>query len=395
MLEANAATDFVSEVLAGRAPVDFGPPGPDRDRRLELLGFHRLLGLWYSEVRRSASDEPGAKLEREVDDAVRDQYLRTGLHSTLVVESSRRAREALSRVGIPSIVFKGAALVQNGTYPEPAGRSLEDVDLLVPGRSADAAVRTLEASGFEPWVAWDERRIAWLPAFAFTDTRAPAGMGVTLDLHWRTPYTSFRSGSDGGPGMLWEGADLEAGLPAEEPHFVLLVEHFLKHLRVVAHVRAVGDLVRSLDRLSRPDLLASLAERRGSLRGLRMMLAFLRDGMAVSVPNEILAGVGVPETMPRAVSKVLNRSRVFGTAPPVVGGRFRGLRLHWAVVGSRWASLRDVYDVVLPPGSWLDHRYPEVSTGWGRRRVHHMKTVAAWLLGRGVSPLSPNQEFEA
>jgi hypothetical protein len=71
------------------------------------------------------------------------------------------------------------------------------------------------------------------------------------------------------------------------------------------------------------------------------------------------------------------------------------LWFQWALSGSPSLILRDAYDVVLPPESWLNHRYPEVSTGWSRRRLHHMKTVAAWLMGRGVSPLSPNQEFEA
>jgi hypothetical protein len=245
MLEADHAIDFVADVLAGRARCELGPAGPDRDRTLELLHYHRLTGLWYAEARDAASDELGSELEPESKDRIRDQYLRTGLHSTLVVESAQRARAALSDEGIPSIVFKGVALLQNGTYSEPAARSLDDSDLLVPEASAGAAVRALEAAGFEPWVEWDENRVGWLPAFTFSDGQAPDGMSISFDLHWRTPYTSFRSGSEEGPGALWEGADLEAGLPAEESHFLLLGEHFLKHLRVVAHVRALGDLVRS------------------------------------------------------------------------------------------------------------------------------------------------------
>ncbi len=393
------AIDFVTEVLAGRAPFELGPAGPDRDRTLELLAFHRLIGLWYAEARGSASDEagssePGGEVDSECRARLKDQYLRTGLHSTLVLESAQRAGAALSREGIRSIVFKGAALLQNGTYGQPAARSLDDTDLLIPEAAAGAAVRALQAVGFEPWVEWDENRIGWLPAFTFSDGQAPNGMSISLDLHWRTPYTSFRSGSDEEPGTLWEGADLEAGLPAEEPHFLLLVEHFLKHLRVVAHVRALGDLVRSLDRISKPELLAGLADRRGSLRGLRVMLAFLRDGLRVRVPGEVLSAAGVPGKMPRAASKLLDRSRLFGTEPPVSGGRIHGLWLQWAFAGSPSVMVRDAYDVVLPPASWLRHRYPEVSTAWSRRRLHHIKTVATWLMGRGVSPLSPNQEFE-
>jgi len=154
-------------------------------------------------------------------------------------------------------------------------------------------------------------------------------------------------------------------------------------------------MVRSLDRIAKPEFLASLARRRGSLRGLRVMLAFLRDSLDVRVPDEILSAVGVPEEMPSAASRFLDPSRLFGTTPPVAGGRAQGLWFQWALSGSPSVILRDACDVVLPPKSWLDHRYPDVATGWNRRRLHHMKTVAAWLMGRGVSPLSPNQEFEA
>ena len=128
---------------------------------------------------------------------------------------------------------------------------------------------------------------------------------------------------------------------------------------------------------------------------VRVVLTFLRDGLGVLIPEEILSAVDVPAGIPRAASRVLDRSRLFGTTPSVSGGRIQGLWFQWAVAGSPSVILRDAYDVVLPPGSWLDHRYPDVSGGWGRRRLHHMKTVAEWLMGRGVSPLSPNQEFEA
>ena len=394
MRRVDPAIDFVAEVLAGRAPLDFGPVGPDRDRTFELLQLHALIGLWYSDAKASGCDDPGAGLGPEESGWLRDQYLRAGLHSTLVLESAERARVALSGAGIPSIAFKGVALLQNGAYSEPAARGLGDSDLLIPEESAGRAVQALEAAGFEPWVDWDPNRVGWLPAFAFADVQAPDGMPVSLDLHWRTPYASFRSGTGEKSRMLWEGADLETGLPAEEPHFLLLVEHFLKHLRVVAHVRGLGDLVRSLGRIADPDRLAGLANRRGRTRGLRVILAFLRDGLGVQVPADLASAVGVPAELPTGAARILDRTRLFGTEPPVSGGRWEGLRLQWALVGSPSAIVRDAFDVMLPPRSWLDLRYPEVATGWSRRRFHHMKAVSAWLMGRGTSPLSPNQEFE-
>lgn len=371
------------------------PAGSDRDRVFELLRHHRLTGLWYSEARERSGREPAGELEEGLRVELRDRYLRTALHSVLVVEAAQRARRVLADVGVPSIVFKGAALLQNGAYGDPGARSVDDADVLVPAGAAGAAVRALESSGFEPWVEWDERRVGWLPAFSFADPSAPAGMEVTLDLHWRTPYTSFRSGADDRPGALWDGADFEAGLPAGEPHFLVLAEHFLKHLRVVTHLRGIGDLVRALDRIERPDVLTSLAAQRGSVRGLRAMLAFLRDALGVSVPVDLLSCVEVPARTRPARSSLLAPGRLIGAhdAPPV--GRIRGLMLQWSLTGSPMGLLRDVQDVVVPPAEWLARRYPEVSGRWGARRLSHMRSVGAWLLGRGVSPLSPNQEFEA
>ena len=146
--------------------------------------------------------------------------------------------------------------MQNGTYPIPRARSLNDADLLIPQSSAATAAKVLESVGFEPWSAWDENRVGWLPACTFSDSDAPEGLSISLDLHWRTPYTSFRSDPSEGPSVLWDGADLEAGLPSEEPHLLLLAEHFLKHLRVVAHVRALGDLAVVRTLASPPELLA-------------------------------------------------------------------------------------------------------------------------------------------
>ena len=100
--------------------------------------------------------------------------------------------------------------MQNGTYPIPGARSLDDADLLIPQSSAAAAAKVLESVGFEPWSAWDENRVGWLPACTLSDSDAPEGLSISLDLHWRTPYTSFRSDPSEGPGVLWDGADLEA-----------------------------------------------------------------------------------------------------------------------------------------------------------------------------------------
>jgi hypothetical protein len=318
----------------------------------------------------------------------------TALHSALVLESAKRARQALSGAGIPTLTFKGAALLQDGTYPDTGARSVEDSDLLVYRHAVGDGVRALQEAGFEPWVEWDEGRVEWLPAFTFTDRNVPGVMDVSLDLHWCTPYSSFRSSADKIGEDLWSGADLDEGLPAAEPHFLILVEHFLKHLRVEAHLRGVGDLVRTLHGVSRPDVLVELAERRGSVRGLRMMLAFLRDMLGVLVPQELLSSARVSAEPAFGRSSPMSPRRLVAVPGPERMGRVQGLMLQWSLTASPVSAIREAWDVIVPPRRWLDGRYAEVSSRWGARRRRHLREVGAWLLGRGVSPLSPNQEFE-
>jgi len=183
-------------------------------------------------------------------------------------------------------------------------------------------------------------------------------------------------------------------MPAVEPHFLILIEHFLKHLRVVTHLRGIGDLVRILPRVSRPDAVVNLARRRGSVRGLRMMLGFLRDSLGVDVSGDLLEVAEVPASGGRTHSGFLSPAQLMDVPGPKRMGRVKGLLLQWPLTTSPASAIRDVYDVIIPPRGWLDERYADVSGHWGARRRRHLRAVAAWLLGRGVSPLSPNQEFE-
>jgi len=75
-------------------------------------------------------------------------------------------------------------------------------------------------------------------------------------------------------------------------------------------------------------------------------------------------------------------------------GRIVGLLTESLAFGSFRILLREMLDVVNPPAAWLEHRYGSSVAGGPWRRTAHWKAVGLWLIGRGVSPLSPNQEFE-
>ncbi len=124
MHDRDPAVAFLTAVLAGRVPVELPREGPDWDRTVELLHLHNLVGLWCSEARTLGGDDGPPYREDPRWQALEAEYLGTALHSALVVESARRARRTLTEAGIPSLTFKGAALLQDGTYPESGVREL-------------------------------------------------------------------------------------------------------------------------------------------------------------------------------------------------------------------------------------------------------------------------------
>jgi Uncharacterised nucleotidyltransferase len=391
--------DFVWEVLAGRSLPVLPRDSEARTAILHLLRLHRLLGLWYVESGWAEADT--ADTPRDLSEELRTLQIQRALHTELTLEAADRAREVLDNAGVPSMLFKGAALIRGGVYPGPGARAIGDADVLIPEQDVVGAVRTLEAAGFRPWVPWEDARVGWLAAFTFTDARAPTEFEITLDLHWRIPYRSYRSGEGafGGreheSGGMWVCADLKRGLPAFEPHFLLLAEHFVRHLRVTPHLVGIGDLVRmSTGDLDAKRLLQLARARPGSLRILRTLLGFIRGELGVHLPGPLVDAISVPERVDGLRGRALDRRRLLDPPGARKEGRIAGLVTQSLAFGSPRTFFGELVDVVHPPEAWLKHRYGSLGAGRLRRRVAHWRAVAGWLAGRGVSPLSPNQEFE-
>jgi hypothetical protein len=383
----DTAVGFLSDVVSARPPGEMPESPEERRSIIDLLHLHRLTGLAVAEARERGDKtswmEPGRGLQ--------ERYLRTALHTTLVLESARRASGLLAEAGIPSLYLKGVALLESGAYSDPGARDLEDADLLVARGQADRAVRVLSSAGYVPWMEWDERRCESLPAFSFTDSKAPPGIDVTLDLHWQVPYASLRTGAECAAGAIWADADVELHMPAVETHFLLIAEHFLKHLRVVTHARGLADLVRLLPRLGDPHPMVALARRRRTLTGLRLLLGFLRDSLGVRVPDPLAREAEIDARAPRRAARLLDANRLLGSKLPVAEGPVSGLLAHWSLAGPPWRIVQDAWQVLAPPAGWLESRYPE--TNRNRRRAKYLGEVGRWLRGQGPSPLSPNQEF--
>lgn len=381
---------LVVDLVAGRTPAT---RDVDWQRATDLLAAVGLDALAVA-VHRSTPYLP-----RTVAEAMEPSYLTTALHTRLTLEAARRAREALEGAGVPSLLYKGAALVEAGVYADPGARAMDDADLLVPPHRAEEAVRALRAAGFEPWTGWSPETVEWLDSATFADGRTPSGPEVAVDLHWRLGYGGLRYGGRGGEDTsgLWQDADGARGLPAPGAHLVVIVEHLLKHLHVRFHLPGLADVVRLSRDIDDWSPVRRRLEERPAGRSVARILDAARRGFDAAVPDGCTAGAGsgpgawasrrllAPETL---VARAAGRS-----------GRLRGLLYRWLLSGSPAAALEEIRATLVPGGSWLRARYAATSGAGGdeptrRLLFRYWGEVVRWLAGRGVSPVSPNQELE-
>lgn len=366
---------LLAQVLAGSPP-----PVEAVDRS----GLSRLLSSGLAPLAVSLWRE-GVGLAALPQELVAD-YHRAALHTTLVLETRARARRVLTEHGVESLDFKGVALHRAGVYRDPGARPVEDADLLVPPEQAPRAVQALAAAGFRPWTPWTPERMEWLSSITLSDGNTPGDVEGVLDLHWATPYTRLRLAPPWGRDPLWE--DARDGLPTPEAHLALVAEHFLKHLRVVRHLRGLGDVVRLLERVQDPERLQGQATARGSLPGLRRLLTALESELAIPVPSEVRSTLGLPSGPDPRTRALLGGGRLLDAAPQEAS-RPGGILSEWTLLPSRRRALAELFRVLVPGRRWLRARYPESGPF---RRLRYLRDVARWIQGSGASPLSPNQE---
>ena len=386
-----AARDFCRRILKGEAPGPLPPAPAECDRLISLLHHHRLLGLWRVEHPESLdAGAPGTNVQAAVAATVTLQALR----GALTLDAAERARAALLRAGFEVLVFKGVGLIRAGVYPDARARALGDADLLVRGGEPREAVEVLQDAGFEPWTPWQEGREAWLPACTLGDGQAPPEMDIAVDLHWRIPYGSLRSGDEGRGEEVWEGADRALDVPSPEVQALLTAEHFVRHLRVAPHLIAVADLVRLLPFVGDPAWLRRLAEARSSLRVLQRVLWLLEAELEVRLDPELEETLAVPRRLGPWNARSLRLEQLLVVSPGRSQGRLAGLLTESLLRGSPLEALKEVLGVVTPSDEWLLRRAGASAHGPARARLAYYRELVRWMAGRGASPLSPNQEFE-
>lgn len=185
---------------------------------------------------------PGA-----VADRLRALATKAAVKSTLLSHRAAEVLQAMTAAGIAVVPFKGIALIAS-VYENPAKRSLDDIDLLIPEHRVEASCRLLESLGFR--MSIDVSLQEWLRHLDFRARLGNAYVvlrdenGVMIDLHWRL----------GMPGkaridceeLLQSAASATlAGVEIQVPCMrdnILLIAHHLLRNHFAPHT-AVKDLV--------------------------------------------------------------------------------------------------------------------------------------------------------
>ncbi len=183
----------------------------------------------------------GATIPKGDRERLRVHYYAIGARNAMLLSALADVLHALARAGVPTIVLKGAALVE-GAYGDFGARTMDDLDLLVGVADLDRAAETLEGIGFAPneWFrpsAWYRASLHHLVPYQ----RA----GVTVEIHHRLLPPTLPQTVE--PEILWSRAERSviAGVEVLRLSAADEVVHLAQHL-ALAH-RFVGGLSRLRD----------------------------------------------------------------------------------------------------------------------------------------------------
>lgn len=214
-------------------------------------------------------------------------YRKTAVDNLLLLARLKEAAFALERAGVPVMVLKGCALLED-VYADPGTRALTDADLLVRREDVPAMQRAFEGLGWkwveEPGVA--PRRCEY---------ESPGPGSCVIEIHWDLSQKyRFQADLD----RLWKEArpleldELKAFRLGPDDELVYLSLHYAAHYFGMS-VKWLIDLIELV--LLRPPDWRGIGERAGSWRGsaaLHAALLFVHKCAPAIVTSQDVAAAG-------------------------------------------------------------------------------------------------------
>ncbi len=304
--------------------------------------------LWPLCLAHHEADPAGAPLAPGAAARARECRLAVSAGSLARLSLGREIRDRLGSAGIPALPIKGLALLPR--YPSPGLRPAEDIDLLVPDGSLEAACGLLESDGFR------------LHPLGF---RSPAsvplvtqrGMGVDLATRLFNPRIPlWRELVREDPGVWW--SETRDGALSREAEVVLVGAHAAKHWFV--RDRWIADLALVLG--GGPDLgrASQLAARLGMGPLLRLALSVASRVIGLRIPWGLGLAPGEWAEGEALVARLVEGRHDY---------RDRRLARFLPLLPGTSARLRVLAAVLMPPAGELAERYraPGLLGLWARR----------------------------
>jgi hypothetical protein len=190
----------------------------------ERLGVLPLLG--------EALARGGPPRAASVDVRCQKERLRGALRALVAERVLEEIDAGFRSEGIPFMILKGLPLAQE-LYGEPALRSMDDVDVLVPSAMRQQALLALQRIGFRPPPGSLSLRFYLRHHFHAMLIREPL-RGLPVELHWDTqPFFSLSRIPEA---EFWKRprirrvGPVDVSVPGREQEFLYLVQHLSRHL---------------------------------------------------------------------------------------------------------------------------------------------------------------------
>jgi hypothetical protein len=132
---------------------------------------HRLLPLLYKNLTAQG-------VEHEDMGRYKGVYKRTWYRNRLLLHKAEAVVDLLGRHGIETMLLKGIAQI-NAYYPDPATRSMNDIDILVPEAEVHRVIELIQENGWGTGLSTAVSRIQFTHSVLFRDADH-----YEFDLHW-------------------------------------------------------------------------------------------------------------------------------------------------------------------------------------------------------------------
>ena len=320
------------------------PAGVDWERLLALSLEQCVLPAVHAALAPSADSIPASARER-----IHNVFVSVAARNAARTAELTRLVVRLQERGIAVMGLRGPVLAEQ-LYGDTAMRQFEDLDLFVKRTDAIAAMRALEAEGFQPQEAFNGRQEEALVRFRTERNYYRGAERLWVDLHWELLPPPFEIERD--PEALWARAqtstvqDAPVTTLSDGDAFLFLCVHGAKH--GWDKVGRVADVAAWLRKNPGADWGAILerADKAGKRRAVRVAVGLANRLLEASWPEAARGDQAVERLADEAIARLEGRE--------MGEGRQRG---DWAfaldILEAPGNRLRFVASLLSPTGAEL------------------------------------------